>query len=242
MRGQRAKEDLVDGLKGTVGWSSLWIALWIALWSALWSASVQAMVVLPAEFSEMVAKSPLIVHGRVIAVRSLLTGDRRAIESLVTLSVTESLKGEPGATVVLRVPGGQVGRYRRVMVGAPEFEEGDEVIVFLGGHGPAVPMPFGLSQGVYRVTRDRNREVVVTPPPVDGSPVDGRVTRGDPARRELPVGEFARRVRDLVAGRVAGTVTSAAGSAVASSVAGGAARRETNRGTGTGAVAAGRGR
>ena len=51
------------------------------------------------------------------------------------------------------MPGGEVGRYRRVIVGVPRFAAGDEVVVFLRGAAPALPTVFGLSQGLYRVAR-----------------------------------------------------------------------------------------
>jgi hypothetical protein len=165
-----------------------------------WAASREAtaMVVVPATLPDVVASSPVIVHGRVTDVVGRL-GDG-GIESVVTLAVLEPIKGTPGGLVVLRVPGGQVGRYRRVMVGAPTFERGDEVIVFLAGNGPSVPMPFGVGQGVYRVSRDRAGDMVVTPPLVDvASPGSARLVRGDVSRRPLPVGEFTRRVRAMMA-------------------------------------------
>ena len=115
------------------------------------------MVVVPAEFSEMVTASDLVVHGRVVAIRPQIVGDRRTIETVITVAVVDALKGQPGETVYFRVPGGQVGRYRRVMVGAPEFVEGEEVVLFLKGRAPGVPFPFGLSQGVYRVVRGGRR-------------------------------------------------------------------------------------
>ena len=152
-----------------------------------------AMVVLPADFSEMVTSSELVVHARVVDVRPQMSGDRRTIETMVTVTVLDSLKGDPGATVYFRVPGGQVGRYRRVMVGAPEFASGDEVVLFLRGRAPAVPMPFGLSQGVYRVARKSDGRAMVTPPVVSDSV--GRVVRGDPARRPLELSAFEREVR-----------------------------------------------
>jgi len=167
----------------------------LVLYMTLASAA-SAMVIVPADFSEMVASSELVVHGRVVGVRSQVTGDRRTIETLVTVSVLDALKGEPGSTVYFRVPNGQVGRYRRVMVGAPEFGEGDEVVLFLKGRPPVVPMPFGLSQGVYRVARGRDGRGMVTPPVVSEAP--GRVVRGDPARRPLEMSAFARDVRAIV--------------------------------------------
>ena len=158
-----------------------------------------ATVILPADFATVVTGASLAVHGRVISVRSELTGPRRTIESFVTVAVLQSLKGTPGATVTFRVPNGQIGRYRRIVVGAPEFEEGDEVVVFLQGRAPAMPTLFGLSQGVYRVIRDSSARALVTPPPVMARGLQAeRVVRGDPVRTPMPVEAFAREVRAVL--------------------------------------------
>jgi hypothetical protein len=153
------------------------------------------MVVVPAEFSEMVTMSDLVVHGRVIGIHAQLVGDRRTIESVVSVAVIDALKGQPGEIVHFRVPGGQIGRYRRFMVGAPEFAPGEEVVLFLRGRPPGVPFPFGLSQGVYRVVREADGRSVVTPPTVAAAA--GRVVRGDPSRRPVELPVFVRNVRAL---------------------------------------------
>lgn len=160
----------------------------------LWSVSLQAMVVLPAEFNEMVAASQTIVQGRIVDVRSYETAGRRTIESLVTVQVVDAIKGQPGGTAYFKLPGGQVGRYRRVMVGAPQFTPGDEVVLFLKGSAPAVPMPFGLTQGVYRVSRDGSGRAMVMPAVAGGA---GRIVRGDPARSPLELGTFTTMVRTI---------------------------------------------
>ena len=162
---------------------------------ALCLEDVSATVLIPADFATVVTEAGVIVHGRVVDVRSGLTGPRRVIESFVTVAVLESLKGAPGASVTFRVPNGQVGRYRRILVGAPEFAEGDEVVVFLTGRPPAMPTLFGLSQGVYRVTRNAAAQGVVTPPVTAGT---GRIIRGDPARGPMPIDAFAREVRTIL--------------------------------------------
>ena len=160
------------------------------------SRLAQATVEVPVEFGEMVRGSQLVVHGRVIETRSQQTGDRRSIETVVTLSVTEALKGQPGSEVTFRMPGGEVGRYRRVMVGVPRFAAGDEVVVFLRGSAPALPTVFGLSQGLFRVAHTPDGRAVVAPAPL-AAPAFGaeRVVRGDPARRPLAIEAFARDVR-----------------------------------------------
>jgi hypothetical protein len=165
-----------------------------ALIAMLCSTSLRAMVVLPAEFNEMVTASQTIVQGRVVDVRSYETAGRRTIESLVTVQVVDAIKGQPGATAYFKLPGGQVGRYRRVMVGAPQFTPGDEVVLFLKGSAPAVPMPFGLTQGVYRVSRDVSGRAMVMPAIAGGS---GRIVRGDPARRALDLAAFTSMVRTI---------------------------------------------
>ena len=144
----------------------------------------------------MVSASQLIVRGRVERVEAMLSGPSRTIERVVTLTVLDGLKGDASTTVVFRVPGGQVGRYRRVMVGAPDFVEGEEVVVFLKGRAPIVPMPFGLSQGVYRVhAGPRGRQVTPFPPEA------GRLVRGDPTRQFPTVDQFAQSVRALTGRR-----------------------------------------
>jgi hypothetical protein len=161
-------------------------------------ASLHAMVVVPAEFGEMVAASQTIVHGRVIDVQSYETAGRRTIESLVTVQVVDAIKGQPGSTAYFKLPGGQVGRYRRVMVGAPQCARGDEVVLFLKGSAPAVPMPFGLTQGVYRVNRDAAGRATVAPMVAPGAE---RIVRGDPARRPLELEAFTSMVRTVAGSR-----------------------------------------
>jgi hypothetical protein len=156
--------------------------------------AAQATTILPANFTDMVSGSAAIVHGTIVDVRAQTTGGRRAIESIVTVAVIEAIKGPAAVRVVFRVPNGQVGRYRRVTVGAPEFTAGDEVVLFLDGRPPVVPMPYGLNQGVYRVTRASGQPAVM--PFAD--PAAGRIVRGDPARRPVTVAAFARHIRTLL--------------------------------------------
>lgn len=162
----------------------------------LMPALAHATVEVPVEFGEMVRGSQLVIHGRVVDVRGQQTADRRSIETIVTIAVAEALKGRPGETVAFRLPGGEVGRYRRVVVGVPRFASGDDVIVFLRGMAPALPTVFGLSQGVYRVTRGPDGRAVVAPPLLHAPATGGeRVVRGDPARQPAPLDVFAREIR-----------------------------------------------
>ena len=114
------------------------------------ASTASATIVLPADLAAIVEGSQTIARGRVIELRSEMTAGRRSIHTLVTVAVDEMLKGSPSRTVTFRVPNGQVGRYKRIVVGAPEFAVGEDVVVFLRGAAPAMPTLFGLNQGVYR--------------------------------------------------------------------------------------------
>jgi hypothetical protein len=166
------------------------------------AAVSHATVVLPADLGDLVREARSIARGTIAAVDTRWSDDQRAIETIVTLAVDTYLKGPLGASVQFRVPGGTFGRYRRVVVGAPEFEVGQRVVVFLGAQGPSVPYVLGLGQGVFRIVPNADGSTpLVTPPPLLASPATaGIVTRGDPSRRPVPLADFEQRVRQLAGG------------------------------------------
>jgi hypothetical protein len=166
----------------------------------LLTTCVRATVLVPASMAELARDAGAIVCGRVIAAEARFTPDRRAIETLVTVDAEQALKGSLGTTVQFLVPGGTLGRYRSIFVGAPEFVAGQRVVVFLGWHGPSYPYVLGLSQGVFRVQADGERDWLVTPSPIPVPPTGtSTVVRGDPDRRPMPLADFEKRVRALVA-------------------------------------------
>jgi hypothetical protein len=163
---------------------------------------LRATVVVPADLGELARDARAIVRGRVLSVDGRWTEDRRTIETIVTLQAASYLKGALGPTVQFRVPGGDLGRYRSIVVGAPRFVVNEEVVVFLGANGPAVPYIVGFNQGVYRIVRAAdNSGPLVTPPALLPSAVGPTpVVRGDPTRRPLPLADFEARVRVLAGG------------------------------------------
>ncbi len=164
------------------------------------SPSLSATVLIPAEFREIVSGSQIIVHGRVSEVRPEWIDGRRRIESVVTLEAASFYRGTAGSSVTFRVPGGQIGRYKSVTVGAPQFRAGDEVVLFLKSQGPAVPQVFGLNQGVFRVRVDgrTGRRLVMLPIVMARGSEPEPVTRGAADRRPLPLEQFAAQVRTVL--------------------------------------------
>ena len=171
----------------------------------LCARELRATVLLPAEFRQIVAGSQVIVYGRIASVRPEYSDDRSRIDTVVTVTAGTYLKGGPGDTVTFRVPGGQIGRYRNVVVGAPQFQAGEEAILFLTASGPSIAHVFGLSQGVFRVKMDARSGQRLVVPPVLMSQADEDVaqpvTRGDTTRRQLSLDQFAATVRQAMSSR-----------------------------------------
>jgi hypothetical protein len=162
----------------------------------------RATVLIPADLGELSRDALAIARGRVAALDAQWTEDRGTIETIVTLEVESYLKGSLGSTLRFRVPGGELGRFRSVVVGAPEFAVDQRVVVFLGAHGPSVPHVLGLNQGVFRVSRAADNSGWFVTSPVMLPPAAGavRVVRGDPSRRAVALGDFEQTVRGLARG------------------------------------------
>jgi hypothetical protein len=155
----------------------------------------RATVVVPAGVAELANEARAIVHGRVVRIDTR-QGDGRRVERIVTVQVADYLKGSLGNVVQLQLPGGTFGRYRTIQIGAPELEEGDEVVLFLG-QGDTDPLPhlLGFHQGLYRLVTDPSSgERFVMPPLVQGAGAEATqptpVTRGDVTRRPQTLDEF----------------------------------------------------
>jgi hypothetical protein len=162
---------------------------------------LRATVIVPIEFRELVTIAPVIVHGRVVDVRSDWVDGRRSVETFVTVEAEEYLKGDLGERLTIKVPGGQLGRYRTVFIGAPEFQDGDEVVLFLTGSAPSYPYIIGLSQGAFRVVTDaRSGRRMVTTPIVMGKGGEDPepVVRGAVSRKPLAIEAFRNVVRLVI--------------------------------------------
>jgi hypothetical protein len=173
----------------------------IVLMLLLVPAVPRGTVLVPAEFREIVNGSDIIAFGRVSDAAPEWSDDRRRIDTLVTFDVGTYLKGGPGATIVFRVPGGQVGRYRNVTVGAPVFRPGDEAVLFLRRTESGEAVVFGLSQGVFRVRTEgaTRRRIVVAPALMAQSGAPEVVVRGAGSRRSQPLERFGAQVQAVLA-------------------------------------------
>jgi len=155
----------------------------------------EATVLLPADLGELSRNARLIARGRVAATDARWTGDHRRIETVVTLEPENLLKGSHNGELQFTVPGGELGRYRSIVLGAPHFVVGQRVVVFLAGRD-TVPYLLGWAEGVFRVVESANG-AVVTPPPNVRVP-QAAAPRGFSAR--IPLTSFEQIVRGFAGG------------------------------------------
>jgi len=166
----------------------------------LLGARAGATVLVGADLGELSREAVAIARGRVAAVEGRWGEGRRGIETIVTLDVERYLKGSLGDTVAFRVPGGELGRFRHLVVGAPEFAVGERIVVFLGARGPSVPYVLGFSQGVLRIARAADASDWVTSPVFFPAAPDARFLRGEASRQRMALSDFEQRVGALAAG------------------------------------------
>jgi hypothetical protein len=135
-----------------------------------------ALTVAPVSFDDLVTRATVVVYGRVVDVHGQWSGDRRSLDSVVTLAPIEAYKGAPGERVTFKVPGGEAGGLVMAVPGSPVLRQGDLAVVFLASAGPAVPMPIGVSQGVYRVLPAGDGSLrVLAPRGADAGPAVARL-------------------------------------------------------------------
>ena len=169
---------------------------------AVWTATLDASVILPASLAELASDADGVVYARVTGVDVRQSPGSLRVERLVTLQIVRSAKGSWPAVLQIVVPGGELGRYRTVVPGAPALVEGDEALIFFRQHGTALPRIIGLSQGLVRVRVDPGSGARTVQAPPDGTAA-GPIRRGDRARAAVTLDAFEDRLATLLRARPA---------------------------------------
>jgi hypothetical protein len=160
---------------------------------------VGASLTIPADLNTLAAEAYAIAHGVVVDVRARQTTDAVRVETLVTIQVSAYWKGDLGEEVTFAVAGGRLGRYRSLVVGAPQFAAGEEVVLFLGARPPSFPYVLRLSQGAFHVKQDeRTGERTVTRLPLSSDSGAPPIVRGAAGNRPLSLESFSALVRAAV--------------------------------------------
>jgi hypothetical protein len=116
--------------------------------------------------------SDAIVSGTVTALESV--GDRSGgIYTLVTIAVDGRYKGDVGAEIVLKQPGGELADRGLVIPGSPEFKRGERSLLFLSAARDGTARTTALGLGQFRLAPGVAGDVVaersVSEPVLGGS-------------------------------------------------------------------------
>lgn len=162
---------------------------------------LSASSVIPMSLREISARASRVAVGRVERITSSRDAETGRIQSRVEVAATRSLAGEPLGTLTFEMAGGAVGELRQWIAGFPQFQVGDQVVLFLADTtGTPLGPTVGLWQGVYFVEPDgtvgdhrRQPLAEIRGDDVVKAPVsrDGRVAQGT----RVSLDEFLGQVR-----------------------------------------------
>ena len=158
-------------------------------------SSANATTVPGLSFDELTDQSDLIVSGQINRAWTDWDSDHKYIWTHYELNVSSALKGSAGATVVLSEPGGVVGNQGMNIAGAPAYQPGEQVLVFLHRMPNGFLRTTGWTQGKYTVDRAGSLHAA-------GSSIGLEVVRGAAARIRSVEGMNVAQVRGLVAARI----------------------------------------
>ncbi len=168
-------------------------------------SAARATSVMPLTLSEMVKRSPRIVHGTVVEAHSQWEEGGTQIYTYVTLAPKEMLKGKSpaaGGTITFRQMGGRVGDRAVYVAGTPRFSAKQEVLVFLTGDDRGgYSQVMGIFQGAFRPTAGAGRGVEGVSPEAIGSLLPEKGTLSSGAAASPAAGtfdQFLQRIRGLV--------------------------------------------
>jgi len=103
------------------------------IFSAFLGIDAALALMLEMSTKELTKQAGAVVRGRVIDMKSEWDPEKRFIWTLVSISVSKSIKGEKleNQTVTVKIPGGIVGDVGQVTEDAPIFKKGEDVLLFL---------------------------------------------------------------------------------------------------------------
>jgi hypothetical protein len=131
--------------------------------------SPSAALCQPKKIVDLSKRSDIVAVGKVASLKSEWTPDKQRIETRVTLSVDEYVKGAAGNSMEVVVPGGEVGAVGELYTHMPKFSQGEEVVVFVSKDKKGRFRVVGGSDGKYDIEHDSltGKPVVAGRKPLD---------------------------------------------------------------------------
>ncbi|HTA42325.1 MAG TPA: hypothetical protein VK789_07760 [Bryobacteraceae bacterium] len=136
-----------------MGYGLFHIRMGIFASALLWLSTANATTVPGLSFEELTDQSDLIVSGQINRSWTDWDSEHKYIWTHYALTVSSALKGIAGATVDVSEPGGVVGNQGMNIAGAPAYQTGEQVLVFLHRMPNGFLRTTGWTQGKYTVDR-----------------------------------------------------------------------------------------
>lgn len=115
----------------------------------------RATLIVPMSDDELAISVRAIVDATVVDTETAWDADRGAVMTYVTLDVSRTLKGDvPPGLVVLRQFGGTTPEHATIVYGAPEFEDGARVLVFLNADEDGAMHVAHVNFGLFEIESD----------------------------------------------------------------------------------------
>lgn len=161
--------------------------------------AAQATLVPALNLRGLIDQSEFIVHGRVTQSWAAWDSAHKYIWTHYRLEVIDDVKGNPGPNVMVSEPGGSLDGVSMSIAGAPDYQVGEEAIIFLYRTPVGYLRATGCAQGKYTVTPEMrvrtNRKGLELLPRDSAGGVSLSALEG------LSVADFKARVRDAMRSR-----------------------------------------
>ena len=126
-----------------------------------WATMAQATTVINVPLEQMTKESTVILHGRVEAQQVVQEAGTDRILTLTAVEVLNSVKGiEKNETITIYQVGGTLNGRTLNVIGALEFEKGEEFILF-GVRFEEMIVSYGMGLGKFAVSEKAGKKFVV---------------------------------------------------------------------------------
>ncbi|HUY13136.1 MAG TPA: hypothetical protein VMX16_05805 [Terriglobia bacterium] len=178
----------------------------VAIALTVFAATGTATSLVQLSVQQLTQASAVILRGHAVNQVSRWNANHTSIETLTTIAVDQSMKGQPASTVVVRQTGGTVGRIREYVPGSVRFLPGAGYMLFLEPSqiAPSEYLVVGMMQGAYRVFRDPNtgEERVINPTGKYFHGTRGPVSSVPSSPQTVPLRQFQQQVAGAISAPV----------------------------------------
>jgi hypothetical protein len=158
-----------------------------------------ATTVLRFTLEELCERAELILHGTCTAAEARETPD--GVMTDVTIEIASALKGAPRGKFTFTAYGGKTEKRGTFIAGAPSFEVGEELLVFLDRKNDrGFRLAIGMAQGKYTVREEDGRKLATRN--LAGlsfvDPATNEVSEADEPEQAVPLEDLLKTIKGHV--------------------------------------------